>query len=316
MKKADSFAGGKQTLIWAVDPQQREIRPSAASVQALVDLADRMNWRIKPVSILSPSIAELDRGLFQSVSDAQSMLNAFLKSYALPTECEPKVLVAEISGQEEAVKKLIHFSLHSKAAAIVVSSHGRSGIDRLFLGSFAETALKLSPLPVIFLNREAAKHGEAIFFPTDFSADSLSSYNHLLDTVAGRKVPIILFNEVTYPLPADMGMGVYLPDSFLLEQENWAKEEASRWVAMAKKKEIEARAVVRVGGIGAVSSDEVIAAADEFLAGVVVLTTKSSAMGRTLFGSVAFPVFRANHCLTMVYGPQTINHPVAHATHG
>ena len=308
MKKVDGPRDTKRTLVWAIDPRQRDTRPSAPSVDALVATAERMNLRIMPVTVYSPSSGDPDQRLFQCVSDVQSQLNAFLKAFPALAGVAPKVLVAEQPGQEAAVTKLLQFCSLEDAAGIAVSSHGWSGLDRLFLGSFAETLLKTSTFPVFFLSHEAAGSGDEIFFPTDFSADSLSSFIQLLDTISGAKPKLTIFHAVTYPLPADMGLGVYVPDSFLLEQKAWAEEQAAAWVSTAKHKGVEARSVVRVGGIGLVTSEELLAVAGEFRAGTVVLTTKSNSVGRTLFGSIAYPVFRANQCLTLVYGPKTIRH--------
>jgi nucleotide-binding universal stress UspA family protein len=306
MNKINLGGENKQTLVWAIDPRQAEVRPSVASVDALVTMAERMGLKVKPVSVFSPSSTELERGLFQSVGDTQARLDAYVKGFASLAHAEPTVLVAENSGQEEAVKKLMRFSLLTNAAAIAVSSHGWSGIERLFLGSFAETALRLAPLPVFFLNHAAAPAGEAVFFPTDFSPASLRSYNAFLARFAGSKYKVVLFNEVTIPLPTDMGLGVYVPDSFLVEQASWAREQAVSWVAAGRLRGLEVTSIVRVGGVGSVNGQELLAGAKEFNAGLVVLTTKSSVMGRTFFGSIAFPIFRANHCLTLVYGPGTV----------
>lgn len=45
----------------------------------------------------------------------------------------------------------------NNASLIVISSHGRSGVARMLLGSVAERVLRLAPCPVLVLRGEASK---------------------------------------------------------------------------------------------------------------------------------------------------------------
>ncbi|MGZ3662520.1 MAG: universal stress protein, partial [Bdellovibrionota bacterium] len=216
-------------------------------------------------------------------------------------------LVNQASTQASAVEKLLNFAKQEGAAAIAVSSHGRSGLDRMFLGSFAEKVLETSPLPVFFLNHQPSKKSkqrDVVLFPTDFSDDSWGSFREFLNAASGGKIEVILFHAITYPLPLNTGMGIYLPDGYIEDQEKWARGEGTRWLEEAKKRDVKAEAVIRTGGVGFTSGDVVLEAAKEFGASAVVVTSNSNAVGRFLVGSIAYPVFRANQFLTMVYGPK------------
>jgi nucleotide-binding universal stress UspA family protein len=48
----------------------------------------------------------------------------------------------------------------TKAGLVVISSHGRTGIPRLLLGSVAERVVRLSPCPVLVLRREEEEEEE------------------------------------------------------------------------------------------------------------------------------------------------------------
>ncbi|MDG2012775.1 MAG: universal stress protein [Pirellulaceae bacterium] len=47
--------------------------------------------------------------------------------------------------------EITHFAKEEKAGLIVISSHGRSGISRLLLGSVAERVVRLATCPVMVL---------------------------------------------------------------------------------------------------------------------------------------------------------------------
>ena len=62
---------------------------------------------------------------------------------------------------------------------VVVGSHGRSGFDRLMLGSVAEKLLRSSPIPIMTVPAHAPDAVpisrdpfRAILYATDFSAGS------------------------------------------------------------------------------------------------------------------------------------------------
>jgi nucleotide-binding universal stress UspA family protein len=305
MKVSKTQTKAKPVLVWAIDPLEREARPSRASFAALSRWAKTMGWEIQPVSVATPTMKDLERGLLGSVNHVQSALDAYLKLY--PKVRRGRVLVNEHSSQGGAVSKLLRYAKQECAAAVAVSSHGRSGLDRLVLGSFAETLLETSPLPVFFLNHgapKAEKRRNVVLFPTNFSADSRAVYQEFLQAASGTKLEVVLFHGISYPLQLDTGMGTYLPDGYMEDQKNWADSEGRRWVEDAKKRNVKAKFLLHAAGIGFMNGETVLEAAKEVGASAVVMNTTGSAVGRMLIGSVAYPVFRSNKVLTLMFGPK------------
>lgn len=303
-----SSTSSKPVLIWAIDPVGTDTKPSPANVAAMVRWAREMGWEIQPVTVATPSAKDLERGLLGSINRFQAALDAFLKSYRLGKIRRGRVLVNEETSQAAAVAKFLRYAKREGGAAIAVSSHGRSGLDRLVLGSFAEKVLEISSIPVFFLNHRAPNkttRRPIAFFPTDFSKESRTAYREFLTSAAGRKFKVILFHAIPYPIPA-AGMGVYLPDGYVEDQQNWATSEGLSWLEEAKAKGVKAESVVRTGGVGSVNGDAVLEAAAEFGASAIVMTATGGALGRLLLGSVAYPVFRANRFLALVYGPKAV----------
>lgn len=50
--------------------------------------------------------------------------------------------------------QIAHFAKQLKAGLVVISSHGRTGFQRLFIGSVAERVVRMSPCPVLVLRSE------------------------------------------------------------------------------------------------------------------------------------------------------------------
>jgi nucleotide-binding universal stress UspA family protein len=53
------------------------------------------------------------------------------------------------------VYEIIGYAQKQRADAIVMGTHGRSGLKRLFMGSVAEGVLRCSPVPVLTVREEA-----------------------------------------------------------------------------------------------------------------------------------------------------------------
>jgi nucleotide-binding universal stress UspA family protein len=294
------------TLVWAIDPMEKNTRPPMASFARLRRWVRELDGEILPVTVVSPSARDLERGLLAGVDRYQTAIEAYVATYGRGVTRPPHVLVNESGSRDGEVAMLLRYAKEVGAGAIAVSSHGRSGLDRLVLGSFAEALLERAPIPVLFLSHLPRKAGaERIFFPTDFSADSRATWRDFLRRAKATKAEVQLYHAVTCPIPP-VGVGVFLPDSLVEEQENWATKQAAQWVEEARENGVRASGRVVTGGVGAPSGEAVLAGADEFKATTLVLNANSGVVGRFLLGSIAYPVFRASRFLTIVYGPKLV----------
>ncbi|MEZ6094353.1 MAG: universal stress protein [Pirellulaceae bacterium] len=53
--------------------------------------------------------------------------------------------------------EITRFAKENDAGLIVISSHGRTGVSRLLLGSVAERVVRLAPCPVLVLRDDSAE---------------------------------------------------------------------------------------------------------------------------------------------------------------
>ena len=73
---------------------------------------------------------------------------------------KPRVLALDDMGSSHAASRLMDFARDSEAVAIFVNTHGRRGVSRLLLGSFAETLLRRSSVPVVVIGPRMEVRGE------------------------------------------------------------------------------------------------------------------------------------------------------------
>jgi len=69
------------------------------------------------------------------------------------TIAKPGVEVEFVLGEGDAAEEVIHLARQAERPLIVMPSHGRTGLDRLFIGSVAEKVLRGAVCPVLILRR-------------------------------------------------------------------------------------------------------------------------------------------------------------------
>jgi len=75
--------------------------------------------------------------------------NQYEEHYVKKMENGTKFRIVTKSGRE--AEEIIKFSKNEKVDIIVMGTHGRTGIEHVFLGSVAEKVIRRSPFPVFII---------------------------------------------------------------------------------------------------------------------------------------------------------------------
>jgi nucleotide-binding universal stress UspA family protein len=98
---------------------------------------------LEPAVLVERTLAEIRAHAQHSVDDALATAKATgIEAQGSALDGEP-------------VYEITRYAEHVHADAIVIGTHGRSGLKRLLMGSVAEGVLRLSPVPVITVRTEA-----------------------------------------------------------------------------------------------------------------------------------------------------------------
>ena len=213
------------------------------------------------------------------------------------------------------------------ADLIVMTSHGRTGLSRAWLGSVAHGVLRRSVVPVLMLrpidgkaDRKAAHHlFKHILVPLDgsaFSADILSHATALAEC-SGARVTLL---RVVRPVPmvmvdVDMSLGYppMVPDQALTDQ---LVDEANAEIAEAARQ-------IRHGGDANVDAEVVVAGSSahaiiDFALGhsvdAIAMSTHGRGASRLLMGSVADKVVRASGLPMLLIRPVGVSESAAKET--
>lgn len=200
----------------------------------------------------------------KDLADAASYLSETIAAYAedlqgIPTEMDLSFGAA--SPTIFSTAQLEHTDL------IIMCSHGETGMKRSVFGSFAQQAVRHSPVPVLVLNEHGvmlpppdSPHPLRILVALDGSALSeaaLEPLAHLLAacTIPQRKGEIHLLRVVDLPpAPGKFGSQAFIPDS-LLEETRQEAETYLRTVADRLRTELLAGTTFTVTSSVAISTD-------------------------------------------------------------
>jgi nucleotide-binding universal stress UspA family protein len=195
--------------------------------------------------------------------------------------------------------EITDFAVKSGAAGIVMGTHGRSGLKRLFLGSVADGVLRASKLPVITVREESRVEGDggAILVPVDGSECATHALDIATAFAASLDEALVVAAVVDLAQAGVMSGGQPQLVAGCIE------------VLQEEAKDIVDDAVKRVAGRVATSSrisqgtpaEEIEQLATELQVRFIVMGSRGrSGLSRLLMGSVAEGVVRAAPVPVMV----------------
>jgi nucleotide-binding universal stress UspA family protein len=113
---------------------------------------------LPPPHVDSAQVAELEEQFRKWHAEAASKLRTFVNNTLGADASRAQTTVVEalpVDGIREAVRQL-------DASLVVVGTHGRSGVNRLMMGSVAERILRESTVPVLTVRGDSPAPGETL----------------------------------------------------------------------------------------------------------------------------------------------------------
>jgi nucleotide-binding universal stress UspA family protein len=292
-------------IIWAVDPKEAPGSPMHRRVKRLLGhlLAHRAGV-VEPVHVLqigsdlpAAATARWESEYIQAVELATERL---IDRLALPDVVDSRVIPLRSLSTRGAVDVLCAHAASVKADLIVTQSHSRTPVNRFFLGSFAESLVSRSRIPVIVVNprgNDLEGFGR-ILFATDFGAGASSELSKVLDIAQLFEAGVTLFHAVQGGMaPAVyssfVGPTVVLPDF----REKWLariQERGDHWIALAAERGVRMNFILDDTGNSPWS--QIVRTARSLRAGLIVMQSHTGPVTAALLGSVTRQVIRHSTC--------------------
>lgn len=251
---------------------------------------------------------------------AETLFKEVLTDYDLPFLSEAKVIPHAAQSHAGAAEVLSHYAMHVGADLIVVGSHGRQGFQRFLLGSFAESLLLQSEVPVCVISAHASKTRSTknILFPTEFGEHSKENFHHVLELAKSLKSEIVLLHAVARPIESLFDLetrprvynyeGRMLSlDQIIEEQIEAQSRRAQLWVDGAARQGIMVSHVI--DSSFKPIDDLILDAAETHDCDLIVMEAQSGPMSAALLGSYTRNVVRKAACPVYVLPRHFYDHP-------
>ena len=210
----------------------------------------------------------------------------------------PDAAVAAAAG--DAVETIVDRAVALPADLLVMGTHGRSGFDRVLLGSVTEKVLRQAPCPVLTVPPHAPDRAPAtggfrrILCPMDFSPAALQALGFALDLARHGGGSVTLLHVLEF-LP---GEEPRTSEHFNVPEyrRHLTDEAHQRLRELAAGKSRAASQIEEVVATGR-AYREVLATAAERQVDLIVMGSQGrGAVGLALFGSTTQQVVRAAEC--------------------
>lgn len=300
-------------VIWSIDPFEADLKPSPEFIHHLKEWMRQARLELQPVYVYSAPREEQQS--FEVASHRaflEESVAKFLAEFDFQDVRPVQILFDGEASWKNATKKLIEFAERQDAVCIMVGSHGRAGVKRLLFGSFAESLLSASTIPVFFLTHQRdGTRPQAfgrILFATDFSEVSHRAYKQFVAGARRFGFDIILYSSISFPAVAALGTGfsANVPDTYFSDQEQWAKNQADLWMREAEDHGVTVRLALKNNGFDNETARHILQAAQEYDVGLIAMASFSRTVEAAVAGSVARDVCRANQVPLWAYGPAAL----------
>src|SRR5262249_7246233 len=131
---------------------------------------------------------------------AAKRLDALMGSVKIPGLLEPTFLTTSSVSLRAAIQELLKYARQIGAELIAVGTSSKKGATRFLFGSFAETLVLQSEIPVFLVSpkMKAVSSFKHIFFPHDGSDKAREAFDRVLVVAKEHKSRITIFHRVEY----------------------------------------------------------------------------------------------------------------------
>lgn len=299
-------------IIWAVDAFEDNRELNQKMAEYITTLHEATNADVEPLYLLReneiviPSF-EVPTWVTDHSRTAESLFKEVLSDYNLPFLRDAKVIPHASQSHSAAAEILSNYALKTKADLIIVGSHGREGFQRFILGSFAESLLMQSEVPVCVIGSHTTRTtaSKTFLYPTEFGEHSKDNFRHILQLAKSQRAEIVLLHAIERPIESLFDIETrprvysYKGKLLTLEQivENQIENQSQRaqlWIDWAQKEGVRAHFLI---DSSYKSIDELILnAVQAHEADLVVMEAQSGPLSATLLGSITRNVVRKAPC--------------------
>jgi nucleotide-binding universal stress UspA family protein len=300
----NNLGGSLFNTIWAIDAFHTNPKVQLRALRAVEAMASKSPLQVIPVSVLPWGRFDADSLQFLNkwhdlAGVAQTRVLKFLKAEKSPYLKPHRLLSQENSSLSQSVTSLIHIAISEKADLIVTTTHGRSGPAKLVMGSFSESLVYQSPIPVLLVNPKASalKKIKCILFATDFSEASNAAFKKVVQLARQIGAEVVLFHKLQFPTVEGLPPLLFSTTPSELKEKTHAT--AQNWIKWGEQQGVKMKVQINTGKSDRLN--ELQKAAKKLgNSAVVAMAAQSGALESNLLGTLTQKVIRSVSCPVLV----------------
>lgn len=289
-------------VVWALDPYEENARSGIRSIEALLALVPKRRVLVYPTYVHHLPWFDFPEPKLERLATVSRAVHRAVGSPNL--EIGPSKIIESPRAGLRAQADLVVKQAHDVGASMIcVATQANRGLDRLLLGSFAETLVQRSSVPVIGANpalRLARGRGRRFLFATDFSAGAMAAFDQFLRLAADAGASVEIFHQfndgVAPPPGAAYGVEEF-SDRLYGKHREAAVAKLARWKSRARKRGI--KATTRLGEKAQSAWRAIAERSGDFA--VIGLAAQSGPWETWFLGSTARRVLRDARCPVWVF---------------
>ncbi|HLG71741.1 MAG TPA: universal stress protein [Chloroflexota bacterium] len=255
---------------------------------------------------ISPASLEVGTAVEALVEAGQE----YLEERAAELRAKHRIQVTVHAAIAPAVQLVLSEAAQPDVAAVVMSTHGRTGLVRLLMGSVAEGVLRESPIPVYLVPAAAlagsAERIKSILVPLDGSALSYSVLAPVTELARAAHAHLTLMR--VFGDEEELARAPQQPALRAAEQQiDRLEDKAHGYFAPIKAHLRSMGLTVDAEWTTGVPAQEILATAQLIQPDLIALATHGrSGIQRLRYGSVAESVLRHAKAPVMTFGPEAL----------
>ena len=192
---------------------------------------------------------------------------------------------------------ILHYANENEIDLIIIGTHGRRGVRRMFLGSVAEEIVRHATCPVITVHKDESiqlDQLKRILVPIDFSKHSEQALAHAIElaSISGAVLDLIhVVHLPSYPTLNDVGI------FSLYQYQPGLEEKALKHLALLWERFADSNIEVTFNVFDGQPGDEIVRFALEHKSDLIVMGTHGlTGLSHFLLGSIAAKTIRKAPC--------------------
>ena len=270
---------------------------------------------VVPIALATPMLPYIDPaslGPFEMSPGERTHVLENLRHFLELDDSAGSMFTLETTGAYDVPREILEQANRLGADLIVMGTHGRSGVERLMLGSVTEKILRKAKPPVLTVPAAAPADVRTVRAPfarilcaLDFSVCAMTAFRYARALAEESDATLAVLHAIELAPPAYdalIGPPIDLP-GYRQACESAVRERLHNVIPAAARSSLDVEEIVVIGK----PHHEILRVADEWLADLVVLGMHGrNVVDGFLFGSAVEPVVRRAHCPVLTVRGDTV----------